>query len=254
MSSKDQSNQNIWFGVAMFLIGLIAGVALAFASGSLPMGNRAAAGGTTGTIPSAPQAPTPKIDVMTRMIAYAADIGVNEAEFTACVASNKYNDKINEQMAGGQAAGVNGTPGNIIYDLKSKKGIVVSGAQPIANFQKVIDAMLKDSASALAMPGAVLASDVPAVDFTKDHVRGDTKTARIALIEYSDYECPFCHTVHPTYQKLMDQYDGKVIWIYRHFPLDFHAEAIPLAVGAECVNELAGSDAFWKFSDMVMSK
>ncbi len=250
MSSKESTGQNnVWFGVAMFLIGLISGGILAFASGSVPRSN----GGSGGTA-IAPQAPTaPKASVQDRMIAYAKDIGLNDGDFTSCIASDEFNEKINKQMSDGQAAGISGTPGNIVYDLTSKKGIVVSGAQPVANFQKVIDAMLKDSASAVKQPDVTLAGDVPPVDLNADHIRG-SKTAKIAIIEYSDYQCPFCHSVHPTYQKLMTQYDGKVMWVYRHFPLGFHQEAIPLAVGAECANKLGGADAFWQFTDKVMTE
>lgn len=251
MSSKESTGQNnVWFGVAMFLIGLIAGAILAFASGSMPKSS-GTSGGTGGTAPKAPTAP--KASVQSRMIAYAADIGLDEDDFTSCIASDEFNSKINQQMSDGQAAGVSGTPGNIVYDMTSKKGIIISGAQPLANFQKVIDAMLKDSAGAMKQPNVTLAGNVVPVDLNNDHIRG-SKAAKIAIIEYSDYECPFCHAVHPTYQKLMSQYDGKVMWVYRHFPLSFHPEAMPLAVGAECANKLGGNDAYWEFSDKVMAE
>jgi protein-disulfide isomerase len=187
------------------------------------------------------------------MVAYAKDLGIDEGEFKACATSNKYDEKINTQMSSGQAAGISGTPGNIIYDMKSKKGIIVSGAQPIGNFSKIIDAMLKDPSSAFALEGIEMANNVPQVDFDEDHIRGD-KGAKIAIIEYSDYQCPFCHSVHPTYKKLLQQYDGKIMWVYRHYPLSFHPEAMPLAVGAECAGELGGPDAYWAFSDKIMAE
>ncbi len=252
MPTKEATSQNnVWFGVAMFLIGLIAGVVLTFASGSMP--TIALKQGGEKQVAAAPQAPqAPQGSVLDRMVAYASDIGLDPDDFRACAVSEKFNDKINQQMAGGQAAGVSGTPGNIIYDMKSKKGIVISGAQPVANFQKTIDAILKNPEAAFAEPGVTLAGTVVPVDFASDYIRGD-KRATIALIEYSDYQCPFCHSVHPTYQKLMEMYDGKVVWVYRHFPLSFHPEALPLAVGAECAGELGGNEAYWEFSDKVMS-
>lgn len=85
----------------------------------------------------------------------------------------------------------------------------------------------------------------------EDHVRGDSN-APVKIVEYSDMECPFCKTFHPTMQKIMDEYgkDGKVAWIYRHFPLDsIHSNARPEAVASECANELAGNDGFWRFTD-----
>jgi len=84
-----------------------------------------------------------------------------------------------------------------------------------------------------------------------DHVRGD-RNARIALIEYSDLECPFCKSFHPTAQQVVDEYDGQVMWIYRHFPLDqIHAKADKEAEAVECANELAGNDGFWALLDKI---
>jgi protein-disulfide isomerase len=84
-----------------------------------------------------------------------------------------------------------------------------------------------------------------------DHVRGD-RNARIALIEYSDLECPFCKSFHPTVQQVIDEYDGQVMWVYRHFPLDqIHAKADKEAEAVECANELAGNDGFWALLDKI---
>lgn len=85
----------------------------------------------------------------------------------------------------------------------------------------------------------------------EDHVRGDPN-APVKIVEYSDMECPFCKSFHPTMQKIMDEYgkDGKVAWVYRHFPLDsIHSNARPEAIASECANELAGNDGFWRFTD-----
>lgn len=95
------------------------------------------------------------------------------------------------------------------------------------------------------------AGDVPPVDET-DHVRGDSK-ATISVVEYSDFECPFCSRVHPTLKQLTDEYAGKVNWVYRHFPLSFHPNAMPAAIASECVSELGGNDAFWTFTDAIFA-
>ncbi len=86
----------------------------------------------------------------------------------------------------------------------------------------------------------------------KDHLRG-SKEAAITLIEYSDLECPYCKRFHPTMQKILNDYQGKVNWVYRHFPLSFHQNAAPAALAAECVGEQAGNAGFWQFVDGIFA-
>ncbi len=84
-----------------------------------------------------------------------------------------------------------------------------------------------------------------------DHIRGK-KDAEIVIIEYSDFECPFCERFHPTMQQAQKEYGDKVAWVYRQFPLtSIHPRALPAANASECVANLAGNDAFWKFADTV---
>ena len=84
-----------------------------------------------------------------------------------------------------------------------------------------------------------------------DHIRGNPD-APIKIVEYSDTECPFCKRFHATMKEVMDEYgkDGKVAWIYRHFPLDqLHSKARKEAVALECANEQGGNDKFWSYAD-----
>ncbi len=85
----------------------------------------------------------------------------------------------------------------------------------------------------------------------EDHILGNPD-APVKLIEFSDFECPFCKRFHPTMKRLMDEYgeDGKVAWVYRHFPLDAsHSKARKEAQASECANELGGNEAFWAYTD-----
>ncbi len=85
----------------------------------------------------------------------------------------------------------------------------------------------------------------------KDHVRGSLD-AQVYLIEYTDLECPFCKTFHPTAQQALDEYGDKIAWVYRHFPLDqLHSKADKEAEASECAFEQGGNDAFWKFVDKI---
>lgn len=87
-----------------------------------------------------------------------------------------------------------------------------------------------------------------------DHIRGNPN-APVKIVEYSDTECPFCKRFHPTMQQVMDEYgkDGKVAWVYRHFPLDqLHSKARKEAEATECAAELGGNDKFWAYLDRLM--
>jgi len=80
-----------------------------------------------------------------------------------------------------------------------------------------------------------------------DHTLGSSD-AKITIVEYSDFECPFCGQLHPTLERIVDEYDGDVRWVYRHFPLtSIHSRALSASMASECVAELSGNDAFWDY-------
>lgn len=79
-----------------------------------------------------------------------------------------------------------------------------------------------------------------------DHIRGNPN-APVTIIEYSDFECPFCERFHPTVKQALNDYPDDVRWVYRHFPLDsIHIEARPAAEASECAAE---QGKFWEFAD-----
>ena len=89
-----------------------------------------------------------------------------------------------------------------------------------------------------------------------DHVLGNPN-APIVIIEYSDYDCPFCKKFHETMKSIVADYGptGQVAWVYRQFPIDqLHPNATGIALASECVADLAGNDAFWTFTDLVFSE
>ncbi len=82
-----------------------------------------------------------------------------------------------------------------------------------------------------------------------DHILGNPN-AKIIIVEYSDTECPFCKVFHYTMQKIVDNNQGQVAWVYRHFPIDsLHQKAFHEAEATECAWEQGGNDAFWKYTN-----
>ncbi len=92
--------------------------------------------------------------------------------------------------------------------------------------------------------------EVPEVTET-DHILGNPD-ARIIIVEYTDLDCPFCKQYHATMKQIMAEYGptGEVAWVMRNFPLaQLHPNAPKLAEASECVADLGGNDAYWKFLD-----
>ena len=84
----------------------------------------------------------------------------------------------------------------------------------------------------------------------KDEAIRGSKNAPLVLVEYSDFQCPFCQRGYNTVMQLMDKYPGKIQFIYKHLPLDFHAEAKPTAQYYEALRMQSNELAF-KFHDAV---
>jgi len=97
--------------------------------------------------------------------------------------------------------------------------------------------------------------EVPAV-VASEHILGNPN-AQVKIVEYTDLECPFCKQFHDTMKRVMEKYgpDGKVAWVMRNFPLSqLHPNAPSLALAAECVAELGGNSAYWKFLDEIFRR
>ncbi|MBT3249765.1 MAG: thioredoxin domain-containing protein [Candidatus Pacebacteria bacterium] len=95
-------------------------------------------------------------------------------------------------------------------------------------------------------------SEMPEIS-DEDHIIG-AKNPKIYLVEYSDYECPFCERFHPTTKQIIEKYGDDVALVFRHYPLGFHPNAQSAAEAAECVANRSGNDAFWKYTDEIFSQ
>ncbi len=78
-------------------------------------------------------------------------------------------------------------------------------------------------------------------------IRGNPD-APVTVVEFSDFQCPFCVRSRPTVSKVRETYGDKVRWVFRHFPLDFHAQAEKAGEAAACAGE---QGKFWQMHDLL---
>ena len=118
----------------------------------------------------------------------------------------------------------------------------------------------RSPASARAAANNPSAAQIPAATQAPRYVRYDIATdgfpsigpadAPIVIVEFSDFQCPFCKRFQDeTFKQLMAAYPGKIRFVYRHLPLtSIHPEAFPAAEASMCANE---QNAFWPVHDKI---
>ena len=86
---------------------------------------------------------------------------------------------------------------------------------------------------------------------SNEHVKWDINS-RFTLIDYSDFECPFCKRFHYSAKWFLNDNIWKVNMVYRHFPLWFHGPiALKESEATECAWEIGWNESFWKFVDKI---
>ncbi len=92
-----------------------------------------------------------------------------------------------------------------------------------------------------------LAKNVPAIS-QEDRIYGNPD-AKYTIYEYSDFECPFCKRFYKTPKQIVDESNGEVNLVFRHFPLPFHGEsAVEEAIASECAGD---QGKFWEMHDAI---
>ncbi len=198
---------------------------------------------------------------------YAEDIGVDMDAFNACVENGDTVSQVNDRVSFAQSQGFGGTPSFQI--IRTEDGLVtpVVGAQPFTEFSSNFDLLLSggtpEAAGAQAeaqipfwatKEGWQPDPDRPGFDMAGDQYKGELD-APITVIEFSDFECPYCqqHALE-TQPTLDEQYvdTGKALWIFKHFPLaDIHPSATMGAAAAECAT---GQGKFWEYEHLLFEK
>jgi protein-disulfide isomerase len=81
-----------------------------------------------------------------------------------------------------------------------------------------------------------------------DSPRRGPENAPVLIVEFADYECPYCQRIHPELKKLQEEFAGKVAVAFKDFPLPMHAHAEKVAEAARCAAEQGN---FWDFHDLL---
>jgi protein-disulfide isomerase len=74
--------------------------------------------------------------------------------------------------------------------------------------------------------------------------------AWVTVVEFSDFECPFCGREAPVLSQLLGAYPADLRLVYKHFPLSQHPDAVPAAVAAECAGD---QGKFWEMHDLLFA-
>ncbi|MEW5987326.1 MAG: thioredoxin domain-containing protein [Chloroflexota bacterium] len=201
----------------------------------------------------------PQPDLDNTLVGLMADLDLPEADMRVCLESGRYTDAVNTDLAEGQALGVNGTPTFFV------NGYPISGAQPYELFQRAIalaeegrlgaaytqapgpnDGIAQATATALAArPVDVPVDDEPTLG---------SPDAPVTIVEYSDFQCPFCRrhfdNTLPQLQAYIDT--GQVYYVFKDFPLhSIHPQAQKAHESARCARELGGDESFWTMHDLL---
>lgn len=191
------------------------------------------------------------------LVAAAKELGMDEKTFEQCLTSDDKKAIVQADMAQASELGVQGTPGFFI------NGRFLGGAFPFEAFKEIIDKEIAGTAtdnctdyseemqqycSDPANAGFIPAAREVAVGNSAAKGPAD---APVTIVEFSDFECPFCMRAFPTVQQIMDTYPNEVKVVYKHLPLtNIHPNAERAAIASECARD---QGKFWEMHDKMFS-
>lgn len=170
-------------------------------------------------------------------------LGISKEKLVECIENfdeTSFYSKIEASITKANKNDSVGTP-YIVIASESGIKIEVRGAEEYESFKKYIDEINAGTAVSL-YNGEIVVSE------EGDHVYGNPN-APIKIVEYSDYECRYCKKVHETLLRIVDESNGGVSWTYRHLPI-LGPNSVAKAVAGECVAQIKGNDAFWKYTKL----
>jgi protein-disulfide isomerase len=207
-----------------------------------------------------------------QLLRYAAQIGLDVARFTRDLDTHVYAAQIAADQTLARTLSASGTPTFFI------NGTHLSGAQPIAAFTAAIDAALAtartiqppNTAYATMTDTTPLAPPTPVpptrptrgsidphvifdVPVTSDQPVLGNANALVTIVEFSDFQCPFCARAHTTLEEVRRRYGSDVRIVWRNHPLAFHTHAMDAAEAAMEVFAQQGSTGFWRYHDTLFA-
>ena len=207
-------------------------------------------------------------------ILWAREAGVNDADgFKDALRNPWFSQKIDEDSRLARELGLNGTPATSI------NGVEITGAQPSEKFEAVIDAQLAHAQRLRAggmRPSEVYptlvalnlehqadqqpvkeedASDlrVWAVPVYADDPWKGGKEPLVTIVEFAEFQCPFCKRVTPTLEAILAKYGDDVRIVWKDNPLGFHPRAVPAATIALAIYKAKGNQGFWLAHDAIFA-
>lgn len=201
--------------------------------------------GTVGNLGTAGTAAAPSQTAAQYLASTAQQTGAtNAVSFNSCVSTQKYKTFIDADYQSGEqlftesglkAQGQGGTP-TLVIGKPGQKGYIVVGAVPYATIKALLDKVADGTAQDADADAVVPNMDTYVGSFT---LMGQ-ETAPVTVVEYSDFQCPFCKRLYDaSLVQLKQEYvqTGKIKFQYRHYPLSFHPNAMPAALAYECAKE-----------------
>jgi len=181
-----------------------------------------------------------------KFISLAKEIGLDVDRFTKDIDSHAYLAAIQKEAKEAEDIGSSGTPASFV------NGRYLSGAKPYSAFKDMIDEELgwakagnrpefkiaKNVAEASSKPAAPAGPDPNKV---YDIAAGDAPSrgpakAKVTILHYFDYQCPFCVRLAPTFEQILKDYPKDVRVVYKMHPLPMHQNAMPAAEAAMAAN------------------
>jgi protein-disulfide isomerase len=179
-------------------------------------------------------------------------------DISECLASETYSDAVQADLDEGQSLGVNGTPAFFI------NGYPITGAQPYELFEYAIglaeEGKLQDAYEQPAAPAPAAATSEPNVPLDiiiSDEPSKGSVDAPITIVEFSDYQCPYCQRHFEQTMPQLQQYidAGQVRYVFKDFPLrNIHPQAQKAHESARCAREIGGDAMYWTMHDLLFSR